>query len=136
MDFSLNFLLDSPKLSLSEKCSNTDFFLIHIFPYSDQKKLRIWTIFTQCYSQSQKSYLILFCHITRKPISFPSRRSDQKLTLLHCYNAAVIRVFKVVFLTKNLTLYQYNYNSFLSKICKLSSNLIFLINPFVTIFFY
>ena len=34
----------------SEKCPNTniEFFLAHIFLYSDQKKLRSWTFFTQC----------------------------------------------------------------------------------------
>ena len=40
-------------LSLCEKCPNTKFFLGRIFPFSDvfhstdQKKLRIWTLFTQ-----------------------------------------------------------------------------------------
>ena len=40
--------------SLREKCPNTEFFLVRIFPYSvrkrentNQKKLRIWTLFTQ-----------------------------------------------------------------------------------------
>ena len=40
---------------LREKCPNTEFFLVSIFLYSiriqentDQKKLRIWTFFTQC----------------------------------------------------------------------------------------
>ena len=39
---------------LCEMCPNTEFFLVHIIPYSvrmqentDQKKLRIWTLFTQ-----------------------------------------------------------------------------------------
>ena len=47
-------------LSLCEKCPNTEFFLVHIFPYSDrtqenttQKKLRIWTLFTQCVGRLQ-----------------------------------------------------------------------------------
>ena len=30
-----------------EKCPNAKFFLVRIFTYSDQKKLRIWTFFTQ-----------------------------------------------------------------------------------------
>ena len=34
-------------LSLREKCPNTEFFLVRIFQWSDQKKLRIWTLFTQ-----------------------------------------------------------------------------------------
>ena len=40
--------------TLHEKCPNTEFFLVRIFLYSvriqentDQKKLRIWTLFTQ-----------------------------------------------------------------------------------------
>ena len=40
---------------LREKCPNTKLFLVRIFLYSvriqgntDQKKLRIWTLFTQC----------------------------------------------------------------------------------------
>ena len=44
-----------PELTLREKCPNTEFFLVRIFLYSigmqestDQKKLRIWTLFTQC----------------------------------------------------------------------------------------
>ena len=39
---------------LREKCPNTDFFLVRIFVYAvrvqentDQKKIRIWTLFTQ-----------------------------------------------------------------------------------------
>ena len=55
-------------ITLCENCPNTEFFLIRIFPYldwirkvlrispylvrmrenTDQKKLRIWTLFTQC----------------------------------------------------------------------------------------
>ena len=45
----------SVSLTLREKCPNTEFFLVPIFLYSvriqentDQKKLRIWTLFTQC----------------------------------------------------------------------------------------
>ena len=41
--------------TLCEKCLNMEFFLVRIFPYSvqmrentDQKKLRLWTLFTQC----------------------------------------------------------------------------------------
>ena len=32
--------------SLCEKWPDTEFFLVRIFLYSDQKKLRIWTLFT------------------------------------------------------------------------------------------
>ena len=44
-----------PSITLREKCPNTEFFLVRILPYpvqmresTDQKKLRIWTLFTQC----------------------------------------------------------------------------------------
>ena len=33
--------------TLREKCPNTEFFLVRIFPHMDQNKLRIWTLFTQ-----------------------------------------------------------------------------------------
>ena len=36
------------RASLREKCPNTEVFLVRIFPNSDQKKLRIWTLFMQC----------------------------------------------------------------------------------------
>ena len=48
-------------------CPNTEFFLIHIFPYSvqiwkntDQKKLRIWTFFAQYIFPLMHSFLIFF----------------------------------------------------------------------------
>ena len=52
-----NFIRISPtnmkksylKNTLREKCPTTEFFLVRIFPHSDQKKLPIWTLFTQCY---------------------------------------------------------------------------------------
>ena len=33
--------------ALRENCPNTKFFLVRIFLYSDKKKLRVWTLFTQ-----------------------------------------------------------------------------------------
>ena len=39
------------KFSFSDKiakCPNAKFLLVRIYPHSDQKKLRIWTLFTQC----------------------------------------------------------------------------------------
>ena len=48
------FKLKQTNQTLREKCPNTEFFLVRIFPYSvqmrentDQKKLRIWTPFAQ-----------------------------------------------------------------------------------------
>ena len=50
----LNFINDSESEALREKCPNTEFFLVRIFPYSariwentEQKKLRIGTLFMQ-----------------------------------------------------------------------------------------
>ena len=45
------------KLALREMCPNTEVFLVRIFLYSvrikeDQKKLRIWTLFPQCWISS------------------------------------------------------------------------------------
>ena len=49
------FGVDIVPIALCEKCPNTEFFLVRIFPYpvrirenTDQKNLRIWTLFTQC----------------------------------------------------------------------------------------
>ena len=46
------------RATLHEKCPNTELFLDRIFLYSariqentDQKKLRIWTLFTQCFGR-------------------------------------------------------------------------------------
>ena len=48
-------------LALHEKCPKTEFFLVRIFLYSvliqentDQKKLRLWTLFTQCWLSAQR----------------------------------------------------------------------------------
>ena len=38
------------------KCPNAEFFLVRIFPYSDQKKLCIWTLFTQCNALCSETY--------------------------------------------------------------------------------
>ena len=49
--------------ALREKCPNTGFFLVHILPNSvrirenmDQKKLRIWTLFSQCCNLKKIQY--------------------------------------------------------------------------------
>ena len=42
------------------KCPNMQFFLVRIFLYSDRKKLRIWTLFTQWKNMgTQRSYVIV-----------------------------------------------------------------------------
>ena len=50
LTFSKSFFHRRMKLegdSLREKCPDMEFFLFHIFLYSDQEKLRILTLFTQ-----------------------------------------------------------------------------------------
>ena len=61
-----NSNFERERITLREKFPNTKFFLVRIFPYSirirentDQKKLHIWTLFTQlkwysCHQQIQK----------------------------------------------------------------------------------
>ena len=51
--------------SLCKKCANTEIFLVRIFPYSvqirkntDQKKLHIWTLFSQWYKNIEKLQLV------------------------------------------------------------------------------
>ena len=34
-------------MPLRKECPNTEVFLVRVFQQSDQKKLRIWTLFTQ-----------------------------------------------------------------------------------------
>ena len=36
-------------LSLCKKCPNTEFLLVRIRENTNQEKLRIWTLFTQCF---------------------------------------------------------------------------------------
>ena len=70
-------------VTLCEKCPSTEFFLVRVFPRSrishirispysvrmrentDQKKLRIWTLFTQC------KILWLFSDLPWKLMNFP-----------------------------------------------------------------
>ena len=56
-DLLFNTVKENQKDSLREKCPNTECFLVRIFLYSvriqentDQKKFRIWTLFTQCFT--------------------------------------------------------------------------------------
>ena len=72
----------SSKISLCENCPNKEFFLVHIFPYSnwirentDQKKFRIWTLFTQWYFPG--SFRICFFFQGGKYL----KQSDSLLTL-------------------------------------------------------
>ena len=57
------------KATLREKCPNTEFLLVRIFLYSDQKKLRIWTLFTQC----QCSLFLNFFWYSAAPYTKPSQ---------------------------------------------------------------
>ena len=48
------------KVTLREKCPNKEFFLVRNFPHSDQKKLRIWTLSTQCKTQTHFKLKFIF----------------------------------------------------------------------------
>ena len=83
---------------LREKCPNTEFFLVRIFLYSewilentDQTKLRIWTLFTQC----KKILLFLFynfsCSCLQCNISWSSYTMKTKTSLFQWF---VITFFK------------------------------------------
>ena len=50
-------------LALREKCPNTEFFLVLIFLYLDQKKIRIWIDFTQYNYKKNTSWIF---HIEKK----------------------------------------------------------------------
>ena len=39
----------SRTVTLRENCPNTEFFLVRIQENTDQKKLRIWTLLTECH---------------------------------------------------------------------------------------
>ena len=69
--------LRSHKLSLREKCPDTEFFQVRVFLHSDwiwdntdQKKICIWTLFTQCLLQKAelaiRNFFIKFEQIRRK----------------------------------------------------------------------
>ena len=58
------------KLILHEKCPNTEFFLVRIFLYSDwmqentdQRKLRLWILFTQCKFKTLCSKYVYFMKV-------------------------------------------------------------------------
>ena len=68
------------KLALLENCPNTEFFLVRIFLYLDQKKLCIWTLFTQCnfYRKVEKSDQIDKIIKSALIFRFTSNRSTEK----------------------------------------------------------
>ena len=53
---SLLLLLLLVSLALGEKCPNTKFFLVRIQENTDQKKLRIWTLFTQSKNKNRENF--------------------------------------------------------------------------------
>ena len=59
------------KLTMHEKCPNTEFFLVCIFLYSDwiqentdQRKLRLWILFTQCKFKTLCSKYVYFMKVS------------------------------------------------------------------------
>ena len=49
--------------TLSEKFLNTEFFLVRIFPHSDQKRLRIWTLFTQ-WQKIERRHTVIWASVS------------------------------------------------------------------------
>ena len=59
--------------TLTQKCPNTEFFLVRIFMYSvrvqentDQRKVRIWTLFTQWNYVKERNHCISLLKKTKK----------------------------------------------------------------------
>ena len=70
----------------SQKCPNTEFFLVRIFPYSvqirettDQKKLRIWTLFTQCTHRKPHLPLTSSIYLAFLPLEIEGRLKQTKV---------------------------------------------------------
>ena len=94
--------------SLREKCPNTEFSLVRIFPYSfrirkstDQKKVRIWTLFTQWVicefqqTQPRKSSVILlkgFAEFTS--LRYCLLREIKRCRIRWCLAISVCHLFK------------------------------------------
>ena len=55
----------SEKKSLVRKCANTEYFLVRIFLYSDQKKLRLPTVHTVTHTALMYVHhlLTVICHL-------------------------------------------------------------------------
>ena len=103
-------------MPLREKCPNTEFFLVRIQENTDQKKLRIWTLFTQWHIQKHGyMYIFLFHEQISFNLSFcPSLPVNfRRLTIFRCdmvmflciisklQSRCVFKVFKkIVFIFK------------------------------------
>ena len=71
-------------LILRKKCPDTEFFLVRISLYSDKKKLRIWTHFTQCYAEFKTLELYNFAKSDQSATKFCAKlflhTTNKKLT--------------------------------------------------------
>ena len=81
-------------LPLPEMCPNTEFFLVRIFRYLDQKKLRIWTLFTQCVG----FILLMFLVIIHRDVFIPLSNTLHKKWSFPLRISAVISSFLSSFL--------------------------------------
>ena len=81
-------------LPLPEMCPNAEFFLVRIFWYLDQKKLRIWTLFTQCVG----FILLMFLVIIHRDVFIPLSNTLHKKWSFPLRISAVISLFLSSFL--------------------------------------
>ena len=95
------FCCDFPSNTLLEMRSNTEFFLVRMLENTNQKKLRIWTLFKQWHQPFQKYWKkqsFLYMHQCTKN-GFPLRISLVNVTsffvqcILYCCNAEVSSTF-------------------------------------------
>ena len=62
-------------ITLREKCPNTEFFLVRLQKNTEQEKLRIWTLFKQCY------IYIALCLKIAAHLLFSGRAYENKVIL-------------------------------------------------------
>ena len=85
--YNLDTVLSYPrKNSLREKCPNTEFFLGRIFLYSDQKKLRIWTIFTQWLTDKALSLWTLWYFSLKVPAKKSTKQSKDSVGIMKWFS--------------------------------------------------
>ena len=97
----MTFLIYDPLgITLRKKCPNTEFFLVRIFLYSDQKKLRIWTFLNSV--KLLKRLRVDFSHLNKHNIGHNSADTVNLLgscsleseSMAHfCYSPETILIF-------------------------------------------
>ena len=95
---------------LCEKCSNTEFLLVRIFLYldwkqknTDQKKLRFWTFFTQCFG----SLIHLIFEFDHKQLHVFSKQiliGINQLLVVFCFIFCNLEILEHLFILRGLLL--------------------------------